>query len=344
VRRLLITLARRPGAAPVLVSAVIAPLACRTGLPEDDRGAGGAAASTASSSVNATASMTSSSTGFGPGPGSSSSGDDFCGSGILETFAVELPPPGAPADVGQLCGAPQAAVESNDSARITLTVGAEDHLATGFVEVPAGVLASVVGLPTVEAIEASLPSLLPVTIANVSPVAGGFTFDAAFPEPLAADPSRWARVTFRTTLSIDCAPAPQKTVQAITYVQLCDELGGVTWVSSGDDCNVCQIIAEMAPSPIVPLAATDALGLAVAIRLRVVEIARVGRARVLFAENDAGAQVTYRWSASGGTITELAPDTVLWEPPAGADPHQVQAAVMNDDGAAVASFLAKEVA
>jgi hypothetical protein len=342
-RRLRLEIARTPGKLPVVIAAAVIPVACDAGPDPDGSGAGGASSTTtiatAGSGSTSTALFASSSSMSSTGVG----GEDFCG-GQTETFVVELPPAGTPAEPGQICAAAADPVDSAASARVTLMMGAEPHLAVGFIAVPAEIEPSIVGTPTVEAIEATVTDLLPVDIVNVTKTAGGYTFDATFPTPFVVDPRSWARVTFRVTMSLDCSPAPAKTVRSITYVQLCDELGGTLWVSSGDECNVCSIIAEMAPSPIVPERRADDLGLAFAVRLRIVEIARIGRARVLFAENDGGEGMTYRWRASSGTLTELSADVVLWEPPADAGPHQLQAAVTGEDGAAVSSFLVKEVA
>ncbi len=347
MRKLRIQVTRTPGAAPVLLTAIVVPL---LGCDGDDPDGSGGASTSAAQTTSATSSGETATTTSFSGPSSTAStgagGGLECPGGFPpRTFDVELPPPGTPADPGQICVAVTDPVESTASARVTLMVGAEPHLATGFVSIPSEIEGSVVGLPTVEAIEATTPELLPVAIADVAPMPGGYTFDATFPEPFTADPRAWARVTFRVTFTIDCTPSPAKTVQSTTFVQLCDELGGsMLWVSSGDECNVCSIIAEMAPSPIVPERRPDDIGLAHAVRLRVVEVARVGRARVLLAENDGGDGMTYRWQASSGTVTELAPDIVLWEPPSGPGPHQVQAAVLGEDGAAVSSFVLKEVA
>ena len=173
MRKLLITLVRRPGAAPVIVSAIVAPAACDADPDLVPIGGGGAGGAT---SVVSSSSTSSSSSGFAQSSQTSTgSMPDICGGFPPETFTVELPPPGTPANVGQLCGAPQAAVDSYESARVTLTVGAQSHLATGRVDVPPGVLSSVVGTPLIEAIEASIPALLPVAVTNVAPVPGGFS-------------------------------------------------------------------------------------------------------------------------------------------------------------------------
>jgi hypothetical protein len=114
-------------------------------------------------------------------------------------------------------------------------------------------------------------------------------------------------------------------------------------VSSGDECTICGVIAEMAPSPIVPDRAPDELALGRVIRLGVVVVARIGAALVLLAEHDAGAGVAYTWVASAGDVRAIAPDIVLWTPPAEPGPHFVQVAVESEDAAAVASYTSVPV-
>jgi hypothetical protein len=109
-------------------------------------------------------------------------------------------------------------------------------------------------------------------------------------------------------------------------------------VSSGDECKVCEIIAEMAPSPIVSDKREDDLPLARALRLRVRQVVKVGRSVVLMAENDGGPDVAYAWRASGGEVRSVAPDVVVWTPPKEGGPHLVQAAVTGEHTAGVASY------
>ena len=116
------------------------------------------------------------------------------------------------------------------------------------------------------------------------------------------------------------------------------------WVSAGDQCTVCRIIAEMAPSPIVPEKCADGLPLARALRLRLVELARISNAVVLLAENDGGPNLEYEWHASAGRVDELAPDVVLWTLEEGMAAPFIQAAVFGADAAAVVSWAFNEAA
>jgi hypothetical protein len=135
-----------------------------------------------------------------------------------------------------------------------------------------------------------------------------------------------------------------RVVESFTFIHLCFGDMDLTWVSSGDTCKSCDIIAEMAPSPIVPDASADDLPLARVVRLRITVLARIGGALVLLAENDGGDGVSYAWRPSGGEISELAPDVIVWTPPRDPGPHLIQAAIEGDDGAAVASFTFQEAA
>jgi hypothetical protein len=101
---------------------------------------------------------------------------------------------------------------------------------------------------------------------------------------------------------------------------------------------VCRIIAEMAPSPIVPDSTGDPLPLSQVLRLRIVELARVANVVVLLAENDGGAGLEYEWQASAGKIEHLAPDVVAWTLEEGLAAPTIHAAVWGSDAAAVASF------
>jgi hypothetical protein len=146
------------------------------------------------------------------------------------------------------------------------------------------------------------------------------------------------RITVRVSFEAACPDAPQ-VVHAVTDVHLCDlDDLPVQWVSSGSVCSVCRIIAEMAPSPIVPDARADDLPLARALRLRVVELARVAGTVVLLAENDGGPDVEYEWSASVGAIERLAPDVIALHATADMSNPFVQVAAFASDAAAVASW------
>jgi hypothetical protein len=100
----------------------------------------------------------------------------------------------------------------------------------------------------------------------------------------------------------------------------------------------------MAPSPIVPDKGADGLPLARALRLRIVELARVGSTVVLLAENDGGAGLDYEWHPSDGRIEQLAPDVVAWTVAEGMAAPFIQAAVWGADAAAVTSWAWNEAA
>jgi hypothetical protein len=159
------------------------------------------------------------------------------------------------------------------------------------------------------------------------------------------------RITVRVSLEISCgamvpsadasgdASTATQVVHAVTDIHLCsDGRRDPEWVSSGSVCTVCRIIAEMAPSPIVPDKAADGLPLARVLRLRIIELARISNTVVLLAENDGGEGLEYEWHASAGTVERLAPDVIVWTLAEGMAAPHVQAAVWSADAAAVASF------
>jgi hypothetical protein len=198
----------------------------------------------------------------------------------------------------------------------------------------------VVGTPTIEVVSAAVGELMGMVVTNVQPTAGGFTFHAEWPQGLNLSPEWWANMTVKTTFTSQCGPGPNdtRTVESSTIVHLCFEGSELLWVSSGDECKVCEIIAEMAPSPIVSGKREDDLPLARALRLRVRPIVKVGRKVVMMAENDGGPGVEYAWRASGGEVEPVAPDVVVWTPPKGGGPHMLQAVVTGEHTVGVASY------
>jgi hypothetical protein len=257
-----------------------------------------------------------------------------------ESFVVELPPPGTPAEPGQIC-AVASPVSSNVAARVTLTEF-EGTTAVGAIAVPDAVAAQVVGLPSIVITDATDERLLAPTIEELDKTPGGYRFRIRW----AKDVSPWfcthavVQMTVKTTFVLSCDDAATRTVEALTKINQCrdpDERG--VWVSSGDVCcTVCTIIAEMAPSPIVSDKIADDLPLARVIRLRVVEVARRGRHALLFAESDGGADVAYEWRVSGGSIERISNDVVLWTLPD--EPGAFgQVAAWNETGAAVENFM-----
>lgn len=270
-------------------------------------------------------------------PAASSTGGALpCGGFPSSTHTVTVPPEGVPATAGQICAVVMGPVESNRAARVTLSNDPNDlSLATGEVTVDAALLPSVVGLPTIEVVYGDVPALQQIAVSNVTPIATGFSFDAQWP-PLSFDIG--VMMIVRTTLDMTCGPNDTRQVQAHTHVNLCSiNVNGSAWVSSGDECTICQIIAEMAPSPIVPDHSGDDVALGRVIRLRLVIVGRIGASLLLLAEHDGGPSLEYEWVAAG-EVCRVTPDIVLWTPPPEGGPHLLQVAVQSDDAAAVASY------
>jgi hypothetical protein len=257
------------------------------------------------------------------------------------TYTVDLPPPGIAAQPGQICAISTEPVASNRAARITLAkAGTDITVAQGHIAVEPMLAAQVVGLPAVSVATASHPALANLQVSDVAAEPGGFTFRGTWPRPFDFNTNRGARMVLKVTFDIACDADARdlKTVDALTEVHLCVDGSDLEWVSSGDDCTICRIIAEMAPSPIVPEKGPDGLPLGQAIRLRLVELARIGDTVVLLAENDGGGELEYKWLAGSGELQKIAPDVVAWTVPNEAGPHHVQAAVFSKFGAAVASY------
>jgi hypothetical protein len=333
-RRLRLSIGRSSSGLPVLVAAT---MACGAEVVT----AGPVPATSSSTSATGGSGGTGGEMG-GFSPTTSSTG----GAGGLDcsfgpTLEVELPPPGVPARAGQICAA-MSPVDSPDAARVTLVKYSQaQHLAMGSVAVPAAVLTEVVGLPTVEVVETEVPELQMASITNVAPAMNGFSFHAEW-APFSLTPLAYVRMRLRTTLTVRCDPMGIDTreVHADTWIHLCFEDGDVTWVSSGDNCQTCDVVAEMAPCPIVPDKTEDGLPLAQALRVRLVVVARVGNTMVVWAEHDGGAGMDVDWQVSGGELVPIDADVVAWTPPPGA--QQIVCAVQGEDAAAVATLRSLE--
>ncbi len=254
-----------------------------------------------------------------------------------DEYVVELPDEGVPAEPGQICAATALPVESHRAARVVLTPSSDPLHVEGTIEIAGLVRDFVTGTPVVEVLDATDERLKAITVSDLTEVPAGFTFTASFPEGIPLT-EQLTRMTLRVTFEVECQPEPV-TVHAVTDVHLCSEsYTESTWVSSGDSCSVCRIIAEMAPSPIVPDQHEDELPLARALRLRVVELARISNKVVLLAENDGGPGLEYEWHASVGTLQRLSPDVVVWTLEEGMASPFIQAAVYAEDAAAVATY------
>jgi hypothetical protein len=234
---------------------------------------------------------------------------------------------------------------SNLAARVTLTKSPmADNIATGFVAIDALLQTEVLGTPTILVTASNDPQLKQMQVTNIVAVAGGFSFDAEWPLPFNVGPNSWENMTVQVSMYLRCDPQAMtmRLVESITYINLCTDKGELTWVSSGNVCNACDIIAEMAPSPIVSDKRFDDLPLGRVMRLRVVPLARIGASVVLLAENDGGTELSYSWFPSAGKIEQVAEDIAIWTPPSDLLPHIVQVAVQGDEAAAVATFAWRE--
>jgi hypothetical protein len=295
--------------------------------------------------------------GFGVGGATADSGGSFtvrpidagiCDPGALEEeYVVELPAEGVPTAPGQVCTVAVDPAESNHAARVVLTKDASGiQSAHGFVSVDPSLQGRVIGLPVLEVLDSTDPALKNAVISDVRPENGGFSFHVSWNTAPTITRDGYTRLTFRTTLVVECGAdgGVTRSVHAATDVHLCASGQDVEWVSSGDRCVVCRIIAEMAPSPIVPDKKIDDLPLARVLRLRIVELARVANTVVLLAENDGGAGLDYEWHPSTGHVARLAPDVVAWTVNEGDTSPLIQAAVSGEALAAVASWSWNEAA
>ena len=259
---------------------------------------------------------------------------------ITFTHLVEIPSPGVVADPGQICAVVQPPVTSNTAARVTLTnYLSKTESAKGWIAVPAPLLATVVGLPAVTVTSATVNGFATMQVTNVAKISGGFSFDATWPSAI-PHVTTGGQMTVKATFTVNCGDGGTQTVESITKIDFCVDGNSFEWVSSGDSCTVCAVIAEMAPSPIPSDNQGDDLALGRVIRIRVIEVARAGRQVLLFAENDACEDAAYEWRISGGKLDRVADDVMLWTMPedGGADPFG-QVAVWNAEGAVVENFL-----
>ena len=267
------------------------------------------------------------------------------------TFTIPFPAEGAAATPGALCadvdGGYDAglAVASGQAARVTMAwaSGSDTPKTLGSVAIAPALAGKVVGVPTVVFVPAASSGDTQVTISNVRPEGTGFAFDAAWsvaPAFQCAPSDSW---TFKTTLQLQCDGGGVRAVESSTNVRLCQDGFAQTkaWVSSGDTCNTCATICEMAPSPIVPAQADDNLPLGSALTVAIRALAKVGNALVLLAEHEGGTDMfSYDWRVSTGDVEILERDVALWRLPDGELDHvqMAQVAVVGAHAAAVASL------
>ncbi len=173
-------------------------------------------------------------------------------------FYIELPPEGTPAMIDSVCTDSGGPVQSAWAARVTLIGGLTPPL-EGRVVMARALADRVVGLPSVQAIDASDPGWKDMIIGNMQArPAGDFTFNFAWPNLPASRQD--VRISLETSFSVQCAgeagvdAGSTRTVQAVTNVLRCPS-GAGSWVSSGDICALCGTgWGEFAPTRAVPAA------------------------------------------------------------------------------------------
>jgi hypothetical protein len=364
VRQLRIVVQKAGGALPLVISAaIVSAPACGESSSSDTAGMGGTSGrptnvgGMAGQGGNAAgqggiviavsggtggALLGGSSGSLGDGGGSGDRGEPACPAESVSCFeqVVSIPEPGVPAEPGQICAATLEPVTSNRAALVTFEERSGDRLLLGRIAIADELDGLVVGTPTLEVVDTSSSILAGLVFSNFEVADGGFTFQAAAHESLDQVTGGVSRVTLRATLAVKCDD-DERTVHSATDVFFCDG-PTLNWASSGDACCVCRVIAEMAPSPIVPGDVADDLPLARALRLRIVELARVQNTLILLAENDGGAGLDYEWLASVGSVERLAPDVVCWTLAQGQLDPLIQAAVSGPGAAAVASYAFNE--
>lgn len=257
-------------------------------------------------------------------------------------MAIPLPEEGTPATPGQICQATFEPVGSSRAASFRFAWSDAGTMSIdGVLTIAPALRDSVVGTPVIEVLDATTPELKALGLGPVKMGPDGFSFTGSWPSPLTTDDYSVGRdvlrLTMRASLEIACDDGT-RLVHAVSDMHLCMVGATADWATSGDSCCVCRVIAEMAPSPIVPEPRADTLPLAQALRLRIVELARISNTVVLLAENDGGEGLDYEWLATVGTVEVLAPDVIAWTLTDGDPDPFIQAAVSGPHAAAVTSF------
>jgi hypothetical protein len=256
-------------------------------------------------------------------------------------YVVQLPEAGTPAVAGEICAVDVEPVISNGAARVALAVDDNDPKghALGTLTLAPELRDQVRGAPVLDIVASSDLRLLEAQISALEPTDDGYAFTVTWPTNVVPRDSDMTRISFRTAFDLGCDTG-LRLVQAVTEVHLCGSFAAnpSVWASTGDRCVVCNIIAELAASPIIPDHRASALPLGQALRARIVELARVGGSIVLFAENDGGEATSYDWHATGGTLEHIADDVVIFRADGTVSAPSLQVAITNDDGVAVVSY------
>ena len=260
-----------------------------------------------------------------------------------ERFTVEVPPPGTPADATLICVEPSE-VTSNEAARVTMVLDPADaSLAHATITIAPDLAGTIIGVPEVTATsDSGWGPWVDVTFLPVSAMGADFVFDVQWPAELRGLVDMYeGRGEIHVRFDLDCGGGEMRRVVSTTIVHLCVTGEGepMTIASSGQECRTCAIIAEMAPTPIIPAERPDALPLQQGIHLALRPIARFENALVLLAEHDGGDEETsYEWHATAGTMQRVEEDIVLWEPAPTDEPQAVQVCVQTPRSAGVATF------
>jgi hypothetical protein len=268
-----------------------------------------------------------------------------CQVGGMSTSApVSSPPSGVEATLSAICSSNSDPVNSLAAGRTVLTLAvASMNQATGQIDVPQDLQPLIVGTPSVTVVDNCYDVAKQAVVGDIKKNDRGYSFSVSWSETL----DRWCSPVFTVTarLEMRCDNNQTKTVESVTYVNLCDGPDGFRFVSSGDQCTVCVEICEMVASPIVPRIRPDSLPLPQAFTAEIVPAAMLGRTVALFAEHRGGrGPLSYTWKVSGGTLSKKDTSDVLWELPQEPGPHLIQVAIRDRDSAAVAVLHIKHTA
>lgn len=267
-----------------------------------------------------------------------------------EVVFAQLPPEGVPAELHQICMRPATdLVQSGWAARLVLEPDPSAvNRARGYVEIAPELSARVLGTPQLQVVAQGFQNFrfaAPSLAAN-----GRYDVSAQWDGGGLGYFESWRHVVATIRFDVSCdsaqdggagdAGSARRSVEARTEMYLCNEREEARWISSGEACHTCAIIAEMAPSPIVPMPRASELPLESVVRLNVRTIAVVGHDLLVYAEHDGGARdAEYSWHPSAGTLEPLADDVVLWRlPPECTEPQLLQVVVDVNSAVAVASL------
>ncbi|HKO92199.1 MAG TPA: hypothetical protein VJU61_13640, partial [Polyangiaceae bacterium] len=262
-------------------------------------------------------------------------------SSFTEIVFAELPPEGVPAEIHQICMQPATElVQTGWAARLLLEPDATvSTRARGWVEIAPNLAERVLGVPEVRLASNDFIGLSASTPTPSG--AGRFELGVTWQGTTNRGFDSWRHLAASVRFEVACVPpepSARRSVEARSDLYLCRESVATRWISSGEACTTCAIIAEMAPSPIVPMPRASELPLEQVLRLNVRTIAAVGHDLLVYAEHDGGADdAEYTWHPSAGELEELAKDVVLWRLPLGAEPQLLQVVVEARSAVAVAS-------